>query len=332
MHCPDRAIARHRSSRRSRREALWPCSRTSLASPGLETPGGTAGHEACRRLALGVYPIHHSRSRSGFGRFSAEQSEARMRLHGSYISAHAAVACLAFALQGCGSGTPSSADAVDSAILAELREIRAVLERLEARESSSPAVSPPRPSTLTIPISGRPSLGEESAPVVMAAFVDYQCPYCRAFATTTLKEIERAYVASGDVRFVLIDMPLPIHSDAQTAAEAAHCAGSQGRYWEMHDRLFANGASLGMDALLGHAREMGLDMQDFSACLQEGRHRAYVADSLAEANRLGITGTPTFAIGRVEGDELVGNVVRGAQPFSVFQSEIKKWLQTAERE
>lgn len=255
-----------------------------------------------------------------------------MRLHGSYISAHAAVACLAFALQGCGSGTPSSADAVDSAILAELREIRAVLERLEARESSSPAVSPPRPSTLTIPISGRPSLGEESAPVVMAAFVDYQCPYCRAFATTTLKEIERAYVASGDVRFVLIDMPLPIHSDAQTAAEAAHCAGSQGRYWEMHDRLFANGASLGMDALLGHAREMGLDMQDFSACLQEGRHRAYVADSLAEANRLGITGTPTFAIGRVEGDELVGNVVRGAQPFSVFQSEIKKWLQTAERE
>lgn len=160
-----------------------------------------------------------------------------------------------------------------------------------------------------------PVRGPADAPVTIVEFSEYQCPFCGR-VTPTLKQIEEKY---GDkVRFVFKDFPLPNHAQAPKAAEAAHCAGDQGKYWELHDRLFANQQQLQVPDLKKYAAAIGLDQAAFDQCLDSGRHAANVQADVDLGSGLGVQSTPTLYVN--------GRAVTGAQPLAVFVSIIDEEL------
>lgn len=161
-----------------------------------------------------------------------------------------------------------------------------------------------------------PSLGRSSAPVTLIEFSDFQCPFCQRVAPT-LKKLRDTY---GDkVRIVWKDFPLTqIHPQAFKAGEAAHCAGDQGKYWEYHDRLFANQQSLQPEDLKKYAADLGLDGAAFTACLDTSKYGERVRDGVAQGTRLGVNSTPTIYIN--------GRMLSGAQPYETFVSVIDEEL------
>ena len=123
----------------------------------------------------------------------------------------------------------------------------------------------------------------------------------------------------GDkVRLVFKDFPLPNHGHALKAAEAAHCAGEQGKYWEMHDRLFANQQALDVPSMKASAKALGLDEAKFNQCLDSGKYADPISADMKQGNQLGVGSTPTVFIN--------GRAVVGAQPFEVFQAVIDEEL------
>ena len=126
------------------------------------------------------------------------------------------------------------------------------------------------------------------------------------------------------------DFPLEsIHPNAFKAAEASYCADEQGKYWEMHDRLFANQQTLGVKDLPNHAKELGLDEAKFQQCLESGKYAARIRKDLTDGQKLGITGTPGFFIGVTDANGTAVKVVReikGAQPYAAFQGAIDSLL------
>lgn len=136
--------------------------------------------------------------------------------------------------------------------------------------------------------------GPDDAKVTIVEFSDFECPYC-ANAVPVIKEILARY--PSQVRFVYRHFPLQdIHSSAFQAAEAAECAAEQGKFWEMHDKLFANQTVFGMENLRQYAAEISLDLAQFSACRESGRARAAIEQDLADGQRYGVNGTPTFFV------------------------------------
>src|SRR5262249_17984609 len=122
-------------------------------------------------------------------------------------------------------------------------------------------------------VTDAPALGQADAPVTLVEFSDYQCPYCRMFFSDTFPTLRREYIDTGKVRYVFRDYPLAqMHPQARKAAEAAHCAGEQGKYWEMHDLLFQNQQALALPQLSEYARNLGLDGASFDACLQSEKY------------------------------------------------------------
>ncbi len=156
-----------------------------------------------------------------------------------------------------------------------------------------------------------PSRGPANAPITIVEFSDFECPYCSR-AEETVSEVMRVY---GDkIRLVFRDLPLPNHQNAPKAAEAAHCAGEQGKYWEMHAKLFANQRALEVPALKGYAKDLKLDQAKFDKCLDSGSTAAIVEASKKAGNEAGVTGTPAFFVN--------GVLISGAQPFEAFKEII----------
>src|SRR4051812_7920128 len=172
------------------------------------------------------------------------------------------------------------------------RPTRFILAALAAAVAIAPSVA--AQSVLA------PQRGEASAPVVVLLFSDFQCPYC-ARVGPILQQLREQF--PKDVQVVFKHTPLPIHPDAALAHEAALEAAAQGKFWEMHDLLFANQQRLHPDQLLGYARQLGLDEARFARALQDRRHRAAVERDLAEARALGLSSTPTLLI---NGRRIVG--------------------------
>jgi protein-disulfide isomerase len=128
---------------------------------------------------------------------------------------------------------------------------------------------------------------------------------------------------------VLRDLPLEaIHPLAMKAAEATHCAGDQSKYWEMHDRLFANQREIGRPDLSKHAEAIGLDVAAFDQCVDTGKSTARIRKDIAEAQKLQATGTPTFFVGLTDsnGKQVKGTRVVGAQPYQTFKDAIERLL------
>jgi protein-disulfide isomerase len=152
-----------------------------------------------------------------------------------------------------------------------------------------------------------PSRGPANAPVTLIEFSDFQCPYCER-VQPALRQVFATY---GDkVRLVYRDFPLEMHPDAGRAAAAATCAGEQGKFWEMHENIFSNQTALAAQRLSLYAGEIGVDSVKFEACMAEPRHAKALEASMAEAESLGVRGTPAFFIN--------GRMLVGAQPFEAF--------------
>lgn len=163
-----------------------------------------------------------------------------------------------------------------------------------------------------------PSRGDAKAPVTIVEFSDYECEYCAA-AEGTVKRVLSEY--PGRVRLVHQPFPLNMHPRAPKAAEAAFCAGEQGRYWEMHDSLIAGPGALGVDDLKGRARALGLDSPKFDTCLDSGRMAPVVDASRKLGEGLGLASTPSFFVN--------GRPLTGSQPFERFQELVDHELAPA---
>lgn len=172
------------------------------------------------------------------------------------------------------------------------------------------------------------SRGAEDAPVVVREFADYQCPACRSFFSTA-RRIDEEYVESGQVRFVLFDLPVTSqHPNAMAAAQAARCAGDQGAYWPMHDALFENqrewsGLDDPLQAFRGYGRDIGIDADRLAACVRDGETRNAVERSREFARALGVSSTPTVVVGNTG--------VRGAVGWDRIRQMIEERLQQAGR-
>ncbi len=211
-------------------------------------------------------------------------------------------------------------------ILSELKAIRQLLEN--QNRPAGPSKLPPMPQvpqTGKLRVEGGYSLGASDAPVTIVEFTDYQCPFCRRFESTTFSEIRKKYIDTGKVRFVIRDFPLvEIHADAMQAAEAARCAGDQGQFWTMHDVLFSDASKLGKNGLIDSAKSLKLDVAAFQSCLESGKHKLEIQNDQQVASSLQINGTPSFVVGKTNGEEVSGAIVIGAQPFSVFETKLKE--------
>jgi len=160
-----------------------------------------------------------------------------------------------------------------------------------------------------------PSKGPADAPVTIVAFSDFECPYCNR-VSPTLNQVLETY--AGKVRLVFRDFPLSFHPNAQKAAEAGHCAEEQGKFWEMHDKMFANQRKLDVESLKAYAKEIGLDEKAFAECLDEGKKAAVVQENLFAGAQLGVRGTPAIFVN--------GRMLSGAVPFSEFARVIDEEL------
>jgi protein-disulfide isomerase len=162
-----------------------------------------------------------------------------------------------------------------------------------------------------IDVGSSPVLGAKNAPVTIAIWSDFQCPYCSR-VEPTLKQIRDEY--GNKVKFVWKNQPLSFHQNAMPAAEAAMAAGEQGKFWEMHDKLFANQQGLGPALYEQTAKELGLDMNRWKTAVESHKFQAQIQADMAAGNAVGAGGTPTMFI---NGRKLVG-----AQPFAAFKQVI----------
>jgi len=231
------------------------------------------------------------------------------------------------------STTPGELEAIKSdlgRVKADIEEIKRQLGQILRlmQQRSAPSGAAPLGGAARARVADAPTLGLTDAPVTVVEFSDYQCPFCGRFYSTTLPALKRDYIDTGKVRYVFRDYPLDqIHPQARKAAEAAHCAGDQGKYWEMHDRLFRNQQALTPAQLSQHARALGLDGALFDACLNTGAHSQRVEQGLGDGLAAGVQGTPGFIVARTKsGDAVEGTLIRGAQPLEVFRRLIDHLL------
>jgi|HubBroStandDraft_1064217.scaffolds.fasta_scaffold150669_2 protein-disulfide isomerase len=215
-------------------------------------------------------------------------------------------------------------------ILDRLEELKKLLNSRGAN-NAQPALKVPD----TISVDGELFRGEATAPVAIIEYADIECPFCRHFEHDIYPRVFDDYIKGGKARLYYRDMPLPFHEHAVPAARAAHCAGEQGKFWEMHDSLFTdkipipgpNGRSSGLTTsdIDERAAKLGLDTAKLDACMASTRFADEIKRSSEEAAKMNIEGTPTFVIGTIGPN---GNVVSvkktivGAQPFGAFKAAI----------
>jgi protein-disulfide isomerase len=216
------------------------------------------------------------------------------------------------------------------AVQRDLQEIKTLLQQ-GGRQAAGPP-SPVVPESLDMNVSQAYTKGGAGSRVVLVEFSDFQCPFCARHAKQTLPQIEREYVDTGKLLYVMRNLPLEqIHPDALRAAAAAECAGDQGKYWQMHEKLFGNQQALGAADLTRYAQEAGVDAAKFKQCVDADVHGAKIRKDLTDAQAAGITGTPTFFLGFAEGGGKVKVVrrIQGAQPYPVFKAAIDGLLAEA---
>jgi protein-disulfide isomerase len=219
-----------------------------------------------------------------------------------------------------GLDTKESFEAVKPQILAHLRETRlekakaAYVQSLRKDATVMISLAPPRAD---IQLNDAPVRGPLNAQVKVVEYADYECPYCQQ-VYPTLQKLESEY--KGKVAFAYKDMPLPMHSHAQKAAEAAQCAGEQGKYWEYHDVLFSN-KELELPALKQDAAALKLDTSAFDKCLDSDQTAPKIKSELQEAQNLGIQGTPAFFIN--------GRFLSGAVGYDQLRAAIEEELASA---
>jgi protein-disulfide isomerase len=220
----------------------------------------------------------------------------------------------------------SEVNALRDSVKSQTELLRQFLERLNAAREGREA---PFKETL-IGIDGGGVYGKPDAKVTIVEFTDYQCPFCARYSNDTFSQIEKEYIETGRVRYVVRDYPIEAaHPQAFKAHEAVHCAADQGKRHEMHKRIFANQRTMSVNDLVSHAAALGLDTSRFEKCLAEGTHAAKIRSAIAAGEHAGVRGTPTFFVGLTEPDSAKLKAVRrivGAQPYGAFKRAIDELL------
>ncbi len=171
---------------------------------------------------------------------------------------------------------------------------------------------------------GSPILGKESAPITILEWGDYQCTFCFRFHESSLKIIENEYIDSGKVNLVFKDFPLN-GPDSVLAAEASYCAEDQGKYWEYHNQLYTNWAGektgwITRDSLNQFANTIGVELEEFNQCLDEGKYNQRVLQLEQFGREIGVDATPSFFL--FNGEDIMK--IRGNQPIDVFRQVINE--------
>lgn len=171
-------------------------------------------------------------------------------------------------------------------------------------------------------------LGKKDAPVTIIEFSDFQCPFCRKFAEDVIPQLKKEYIDTGKARLVYRDFPLAFHPGAIPAAQGAECAKEQGKFWEMHDIMYAEQAKQGSgtvqftaDDIKKWAVQAGVNAAKFNQCLDSGKYKSEVEKDMADGTAAGVSGTPSTFIN--------GRIVVGAQPFSALKTLIDEELKKA---
>jgi protein-disulfide isomerase len=188
-----------------------------------------------------------------------------------------------------------------------------LITKLRAEAKVKVLLDPPR---VEVSMGDSPAMGPKDAKVTLVEFSDYQCPFCGREREVIWQIVDKY---KDKVRYVFKDFPLSFHRDAQKSAEAAHCAGDQGKYWEYNKKAFESQNALGVDDLKKYAKELGLDTAKFDKCLDSGAYEAGVKKSLEEGAMAGVSGTPAYFIN--------GIMLSGAQPPEAFVEIIEAELQ-----
>jgi protein-disulfide isomerase len=171
--------------------------------------------------------------------------------------------------------------------------------------------------TFGIELEGRPLHGPKDAAVTIIEFTDYECPFCQRYTLTTYPALLKQY--GDNVNYAVRHFPVSYqHRRAHKAAQAAECAGDQGKFFVYHDVLFKNNRQLDDRSLVGYAAQVGLNTQVFEDCLQSGVKSAIVDDDVQAGISRGLQGTPSFMVN--------GALIVGAQPVEVFQRYIDREL------
>jgi protein-disulfide isomerase len=186
---------------------------------------------------------------------------------------------------------------------------------LRAGAAPQPRRGPDPTQKVEIPIGDSPVRGPAKAEVTIVEYSDFQCPFC-ARVVPTLNQIQETY--GERVNIVYKHLPLRIHPEAPGAAAAAEAAGMQGKFWEMHDKIFAGQRELSDAKYVEWAQQLGLDVERFDRDRKSEAVRARIAKDEEEANRFGVSGTPAFFIN--------GRFLSGAQPFDAFKRVIDEEL------
>jgi protein-disulfide isomerase len=270
---------------------------------------------------------------------------ARLMIQSLLAGTMAACLCTAAAAQ---QSTPQQGED-PVALKNDLQQLKAqqqlILDRLDELKKLLNTRSVNARPTLNIPdtlsVEGEVFRGDASAPIAMIEYGDFECPFCRHFDHDIYPRVFDDYIKTGKVRFYYRDMPLPIHPHAMPAARAAHCAGEQGKYWEMHDSLFTDkpeaigpgpggrDRTLSQESIDESAKALGVDTAKLDTCMASTRFNDVIQRSSEDAAKMNIDGTPTFVIGTIgpNGHVLsVKKTIIGAQPFEAFKAAIDPLL------
>lgn len=213
--------------------------------------------------------------------------------------------------------TEQSVKQQNDAILKELRAIRELLE------GSLPRPQRPLPQRHEIVSLRTPqghALGSPTAPITLVEISDLQCPFCREHAATVLKQLRERWIDTGKLRYLAMDFPLDFHAQAMPAARAARCAGEEGQFWPMRLALLQKADQLSGATIAEAATTLGLNAGLFSACLASSKYDDAIKHDIDSARRIGVSGTPSFVVGRSTGrSEFEGVLVVGLVPTAIFE-------------
>lgn len=206
---------------------------------------------------------------------------------------------------------------VRTEILQTIRQMRATklranyIRTLRAKTDVEVVLATP---AVSVPLGDAPQRGPADALVTVIEFADYECPYCQQ-VNSDLKKLQSDF--AGKLTFAFKDFPLPMHAHSEKAAEAAHCAGAQGKFWEYHDLIFEK-KSFELNSLKESAREVGLNGTTFDQCLASGAQSAAVKKDLVQGQTLGLTGTPSFFVN--------GHFISGAVSYTTLRAMVEQQI------
>ena len=215
------------------------------------------------------------------------------------------------------------------ALQQNLQEIKALLQ-----QRGGP---PAPPQNVTLDLGNRPFKGRINAPLTLVEFSDFQCPFCARHVRETESQIVKEYIETGKLKLVFMDFPLEsIHKQAFKAAETARCAGEQGRFWDMHYRLFDTQPDPNaFSDWTAHASALNLKMPEFESCLSGSKYAAEIRKDLMQGQAAGVTGTPGFFLAATDPTSAkvkTLQLISGAQPFANFKTQIDALLKERESE